>query len=123
MNKKGFTLTELILTIGLLAVLGMVIISNMTGLLEKNKEDNYKTFVETIENAACTFIDLKAASGYGIDIGNCKRSGCNVTISNLVSEGLLTEKQVISPKTNEDVSSKTVRITYPGNKKTCKYNE
>lgn len=124
MNKKGFTLTELILTIGLLAVLGMVIISNMTGLLEKNKEDNYKTFVETIENAACTFIDLKAAtSEYHMNIGNCKSSGCNVKISDLVSEGLLTEKQVISPKTNEDVSSKTVRITYPGNKKTCKYNE
>ena len=38
MNKKGFTLTELILTIGLLAVIGLVIVTNMSGLLEKNKE-------------------------------------------------------------------------------------
>ena len=103
MNKKGFTLTELILTIGLLAVLGVVIVSNMSGLLEKNKEDNYNNFVITIENAACTFIDLKAASNY-VNISDCKSaSGCLVDVDYLVQEGLLTDKQIVSPKTNENV--------------------
>ncbi len=123
MNKKGFTLTELILTIGLLAVLGVVIVSNMSGLLEKNKEDNYNNFVITIENAACTFIDLKAASNY-VNISDCKSaSGCLVDVDYLVQEGLLTDKQIVSPKTNENVGAKKVKITYPDKKKTCEYIE
>ena len=123
MNKKGFTLTELIITIGLLAVLGLVIVSNMSGLLEKNKEENYQTFVKSIEEAACTFIELKVAQNY-VSTSDCKTpSGCNVAINALVQEGLLSEKEAISPKTGQSVASKTVKITYRDNKKICTFTE
>ena len=123
MNKKGFTLTELILTVGLLAVLGMVIVSNMSGLLEKNKDENYQAFVKTLEDAACTFVDLKAANNHP-EVSSCKsNNGCNVKVQYLLEEGLITEKQMINPKTNANVKDKNVKVTYPNNLKTCKYLE
>lgn len=122
MNKKGFTLTELILTIGLLAVIGLVIVTNMSGLLEKNKEDNYQNFVKAIEEAACTYIELKTARTY-LNIDECKTTGCIIKVEKLVQEGLLAEEETISPKTNQSVTSKEVKITYPNKKKTCKFIE
>lgn len=122
-NKKGFTLTELIVTIGLLALIGVVIITNMSGILEKNKDDNYANFVKAIEDAACTFIDLRVASNY-VDVASCKNgSGCTILVQNLISEGLLSEKQAISPRTNASVAGNAIKIAYPNKKKTCTYQE
>lgn len=122
MNKKGFTLTELILTIGLLAVIGLVIVTNMSGLLEKNKEDNYQNFVKAIEEAACTYIELKTARTY-LNIDECKTTGCTIKVKKIVEEGLLTEEEIISPKTNQSVAENNVSITYPNKKKTCQFVE
>ena len=90
---------------------------------KRNLAKQLSISVITIENAACTFIDLKAASNY-VNISDCKSaSGCLVDVDYLVQEGLLTDKQIVSPKTNENVGAKKVKITYPDKKKTCEYIE
>ena len=41
----------------------------------------------------------------------------------IVEEGLLTEEEIISPKTNQSVAENNVSITYPNKKKTCQFVE
>lgn len=120
--KKGFTLVELIITIGLITILGAVIVANMSSTFTKEQEKQYEEFKNTLEKAACTYIELDV----GKSIKNaCKTSGsCSVSLSKLLTEGLIEEKDLLNPKTEESTStSKTVGISYSGGKKTCTYNE
>ena len=39
--KKGFTLIELIITIALLGLIGTIIATNMTGILDSEQEKEY----------------------------------------------------------------------------------
>jgi len=120
--KKGFTLVELIITIGLITILGAVIVANMSSTFTNQQEKQFEEFKNTLEKAACTYIELSAASSIK---SSCKSSGsCTISLSKLLTEGLIEEKDLLNPKTEEKVpSSKVVSISYSGGKKTCTYNE
>ena len=45
--KKGFTLIELIITIALLGLIGTIIATNMTGILDSEQEKEYKKSKKT----------------------------------------------------------------------------
>ena len=66
MEKNGFTLIELIITIGLLAILGTMIASNMLGVQSKQMESNYESYKEQIADAACLVMDSKYIGTGGI---------------------------------------------------------
>ena len=124
--KKGFTLVELIITIGLISILGLVIVMNMGNTLSEEQETQYNQFKKTIEEAACTYIELNAAKtdmGANI-ITTCRNSGCNVPIENILKAGLLKESDLKNPKTQKYINSnEVVKITYPNKVKTCTYTE
>lgn len=104
MNKKGFTLIELMVTVGLLALMGVIIGVNITSILkstQKNEEDFDK---ETIEKAACVYYDSEL---------NTEPSS-NITIKKLINSGLLDE----SYETKEGTIK--ITITDEGQKK-CEY--
>ena len=63
MNKKGFTLIELIITIGVMVLVGLVIVTNMTGLFSKNEDQDYENFRKKIENAACIYAEKDPNTG------------------------------------------------------------
>ena len=53
-DKKGFTLIELIVTIALIALITVSVGVSMNGMLDKQTEKEYASYVKTIENTACS---------------------------------------------------------------------
>lgn len=116
-NQRGFTLIELILTIGVMAMIGIVIATNMTGLFSKNEEENYDKFIKSIEDSACIYVEV------AMDKNACKSSGaCSITIGQLIERGYVDENKV-NPRTGEAIDlNDTVSVSWPSGVKTCKYN-
>lgn len=125
MNKKGFTLVELVITIGLLGLLGMVIVSNMSGLLNKQQDKQYASFKESLTKAACSYIHLNAAKDEENPNKSLKstcisKKTCSVTVGRLVEQGLISDEDLIDPRNKERLSNSTpILITYQNNEFTC----
>ena len=78
---------------------------------------------ETLEDAACTFIDLEVASSKKT---SCRNNGsCTVNLQTLLEQGLIVDSDLVNPKTGTAVStSNTVTISYNAEGiKSCSYNE
>ena len=52
MDNDGFTLVELIVVISLLALMGVMIGTNMVSVRSKQQQKNYDNYKKTIEDAA-----------------------------------------------------------------------
>lgn len=120
MKKKGFTLIELIITIGLIALFGIVIVNNLTGIFSKQQDSQYETFKKTLENAACAYLDLTNGK---TKKNICQSSGSvTVPISTLLGEGLIEEGDLINPQNKAQISSsKTILVTCSSGVRTCRY--
>ncbi len=133
MEKNGFTLIELIITIGLLAILGTMIASNMLGVQSKQMESNYESYKEQIADAACLVMDSKYIGTGGIvyidsaftsltDSKNyCLSNKCYLRTRELIEYGFL-DKDLENPKTGFSVSQdEIVEVEYKAGVKTCTY--
>ncbi len=104
MNKNGFTLIELMITIALLSLVGVVLSVNMVRLINDQKDDKKVEFKELIEEAACTYVILSDANWNGFYVeGNV-----------LVSEGMIDEEVNGYQAANYRVS-----VTMENGKRTC----
>lgn len=123
MNNKGLTLVELIVTIGIMVMIGLVIVANMTGLFSKQEDAEYEAFVKQLEESACMYVETSFTTEQR---NNCKLSGCTITIDQLVTKGYITDT-LKDPKTSDLVINNQekykVNIYWENNVKTCKMNE
>ena len=116
MNKKGFTLVELLATIAILVLMSLIIGVNITSIL-KSTEDNEKEFDKnTIEKAACVFADSEVRQKVGFT--GCGGSNCTVNISLLVQAGLLNSDY----SDIEKYPNRNVSVIYTDGEKTCTYD-
>ena len=83
-NKKGMTLVEIILTIALLAVLGIIISINAVGMLNREKDKTKTEQNERIIDACLTYCNLSTHK-------SACTNGAKISISSLYSEGLIDE--------------------------------
>lgn len=132
MNSKGFTLVELVVAIGLLALLGTIIASNMVGMQSRQLAANYEAYKEQLENAACFFLDSKYLS-YGdavYKLGNeyvikkeeCMESECYISAVSLINYGFI-DKDLENPATGLSVAGdELIKIYFDAGVKTCKYS-
>lgn len=88
MNKHGFTLIEILITIALISIVATIVVVNMTGILSNQDSDSYITFKNTITSAACAYIDMDENKEIR---ENCKlnNEGCNISIKSLINSGLI----------------------------------
>lgn len=121
MNQKGFSLIELIITIGIMVMIGLVIVSNMTGLFSKNEDKDYENFVKKIEDAACIYIEKNEQKE---NKSKCRTNSdlavCNIDMNTLIQSGLI-EESLKDPNKGIFVknSSYKVHIHWIDNEKKC----
>ena len=116
MNKKGFTLVEIIAVIVLLVTIGGIFTVSMVRKL--NDKDNNKDTVKQIISAADAYVSAnkeeieKLYEGYNF---------VDITIKDLKNNGLLND-DVIDPNTNEKYSDdEKIRITLNGSTGTVEF--
>ena len=121
MNKKGFTLIELMAAIIIMALLTIVVTVNLSKTQQKSEQKRIAQFKQQVEDAACTFIDLTINRSVKDDPAVCPSSSrCVVTFDMLVNDGLLSS-DLVNPNTgnkaiNDNIS---VKITWSSGVKTC----
>jgi len=105
MNKKGFTLVELLAVIVILSLLALIANSSVVNVVKNSKSDLYNTQLKLIESAAETWGDDNFDKLP--NEGECKY----LTLANLKNYGLL-EQKIINPKTNKEFSDNLyIKIT------------
>ncbi|MCI8575614.1 MAG: type II secretion system protein [Bacilli bacterium] len=119
-NQKGFTLIELIATIALMVLMGLIIVNNLNSLFSNREDEDVRDFKELLENAACTYIDLSDPL-IKQKKQTCKSSGCTVTTNVLIQNSLLDE-ELKNPLTGKAITgTEIIKISYPNKEKTCVY--
>ena len=108
-NRKGFTLVELLAVIAILGILSIVAIGAYSGVTNKSKQKAYQTKVSQIETSAA-----KWAKENNID------RTTSISVNKLVVEGYLTADEVTdnglstitNPTNNENMICKMIEIRY-----------
>ncbi len=117
--KKGFTLVELIATIAIMALIGLVISTNMLGMFSKEEDRDLESFKERIEEAACMYAELDENKH------SLCESGCTISINELINKGYI-EENLKDPSTGEKIKDNTskynVTLSWSNNEKICRMN-
>ena len=97
MNKKGFTLVELLAIVVILGLIMVVAAPNMTKQIQKNEEESQTILNQKIENAS----KLYAAKYYANKLVNGNK--VTFTLNDLEQDGLIKLKDKCDGKTNEEI--------------------
>ena len=117
LNKKGFTLVELIATIVVLALVVSISAYAITNIINSAKEKNYELLIKNIKDASETYYQ------------ECKYSDitCNdtVTLQELVNYGYLkgngtgdNKMVIVNPKDNINIGECSIAVKYENGKLT-----
>lgn len=128
MNRKGFTLVELLATVIVLAAIIGITVPLALGAINKSKEHSETLFLKDIKTAV---VNLITECGYDDELGICEAiiyddvdNEKSVTLRKLAEFGFLsfTETEegdfgdiiVRNPKTNDDVSLCRLKVKSSG---------
>ena len=112
MNKKGFTLVELLAVIVILGIIATITIFSVSDILTDSKNSLSQTQIKKVE---------ESAKVYYLKEGMSNNDNC-VSISELISKGYIESKEVKDPKTKEEING-YVKITYESNHYIYKYQD
>lgn len=122
MKKEGFTLIELIVTIAIMGLIGVVISTNMLGLFSNEEDKEYEAFVQKIEDSACMYVETVFND---TQRSNCRTNTCTITIDQLINKGYVAD-DLIDPTTGNVITSNKskykVKVSWVNNVKTCVMN-
>lgn len=110
-KNSGFTLVELLFTIGLLAITITSVTMSMSSMLKTQRTNQFNQYKREIEDAACVYVSLE----------NNDRTIKNVNISTLEVKGLVAENYTSPIPVKEEKDSVIVDWTDEG-EKTCTYD-
>ncbi len=107
MNKKGFTLIELLAALIIMGLLVVIIVPNVTNIINENRDKVYDRQIENIIKSAKTW----GADNIGV-LPTTNNGSVKVTLGQL-QQGGYAKKDLENPKTEElfDENSTYVIIT------------
>ena len=143
LNRKGFTLIEVLAVIVIIAIVGGIAIPNIMSTINSGKTASENTMIENIKTASeqlykeIEYMDVTLYKydndGKTDDKIEIKKDEnyIEVNLQTLVSNGFLSgtgkdennaKKKIFNPKTNEDIGDCIIKITkiVDGNKTTYK---
>lgn len=110
-NKKGFTLIEVIVVIVIIVILSLILIPNVMLFINKNDINSCEKLITNIESSAKIYV---SENKYNLGF-DCSNTSKTITLQQLVEEGDLSSP-IINPKTKEPIDlNKTeikVKVTY-----------
>ena len=117
MNKKGFTLIEVIVVIVIIVILSLILIPNVMLFINKNDKKSCEKLITNIESSAKIYVsENKYTLGF-----DCSNTSKTITLQQLVEEGDLSSP-IINPKTKEPIDlNTTIAVTYNCKDKTFTY--
>ena len=133
LNNKGFTLVEILAVVIILGILTAFMYPNVSKLIEKNKDDNYKQIEKSIITATKIYLsDYRYKISIDEEKNITKIDGQTINenkipISILVNEGnIKTTKEgiIIYPKNKEqclNLDESYIKVSYDSNKKDFTY--
>lgn len=86
MKKNGFTLVEMLVVVGLIAIVSTSITLSMLSMYNNQKVTLANDEIENVENAACTYAEINELRSSCTDQNNCETT---VAITELISNGYL----------------------------------
>lgn len=116
MNNKGFTMVELLATIGVLALVITIAVPSVISVSKQIKNNMYKARIKLIEsNAKLCVEDGKctpesSGTGYGLYLGKIKDGG------------YLKDEDLKNPINNKDMGNCFVTITNSGGRVNASFN-
>ena len=129
MNKKGFTLIELIAVIVMISLIMVIVVPTILDIVSESKETSYNTLVKNIVISSemyyeeCEYGDLSSTTKYGSYACSIDTSTSTITIplSSLANTGFLKVsdtkevagkevKVVLNPRNNIDMSDCKIKI-------------
>jgi len=90
LNRKGFTLVELLVVLVILVVIMSIAIPSITSSMERSKQKQKNSKIELLESAAEIYVDRHRNTHNG-------SSTYVITIKSLICDNLLTKEQVKDP--------------------------
>lgn len=105
MNRKGFTLIELIATIVIMALILIMVMPSITALVNNNGDKSYEYYGDSLMEAAEIFVGRE-----GEDItslGTLNFTGCiDITYQDLINSDL------IKPYSDEKINCSNTKVRY-----------
>lgn len=118
MNRKGFTLIELILVIVILSMILLVLMPNVITIVNKNKTNSCHSLEENIISSAKTYV---ANNKY--ELGFSCNEEKSITIEDLIDSGdLKADGEIINPFTDTVIEETIVKVTYDCTSKAFSYD-
>lgn len=116
MNRKGFSLIELLAAIVILTLISTIIVISFDKVFEKNDEKKYQAFKGEVESAACVYIDLNKNK----ELRDSCYKNCTIKASDLIEAGLINE-ELNDPSTETAIDQNLqINITWDSSEvKTC----
>lgn len=130
MNKKGFTLTELIVVIVIIGLVLLIVIPVSSNIMQNNAEEKGTFYVQTLENAVNTYCDMYKTNN--VKFSELETEGLFSKTSNRVSSDDLTDASFqissagevqIRKRTESTYSSILLNVTINGTEYTCSKTE
>lgn len=122
MNKKGFTLIEMLITIAILAVLSLIAIPTVNSLIKRQQDNAIKEIIESVETSALNYVKENKWDLAWIKCSNTTDTDAeDITIKELVETDYLSQIPK-NPKDQKEFDLENnnyyVKVTYNCQSKT-----
>lgn len=111
-NRKGFTLVELLAVLVVLAVISMIAFPIVNDIIDSSESEAYEQQIKTFEKAAKNWIIDNGSLLVEIENDEMVNISCYVTVDRLKFEGYLEDVENIDPTDDSSMDLYVVGVEY-----------